>query len=75
MVGLGVGIDYALLLVSRAVELLRAGHDVRSAAARATATAGRSVVFAAATVLVSLVGLRLAGLSTYSTFGYATALR
>ena len=74
MVGLGVGIDYALLLVSRHVELLRTGYDVRAAAARATATAGRSVVFAAATVLVSLMGLRLAGLSTYSTFGYATAL-
>ena len=74
MVGLGVGIDYALLLVSRHVELLRAGHDVRAAAARATATAGRSVVFAAAIVLVSLLGLRLAGLSTYSSFGFATAL-
>ena len=74
MVGLGVGIDYALLLVSRHVEFLQDGYDVRPAAARATATAGRSVVFAAATVLVSLMGLRLAGLSTYSTFGYATAL-
>ena len=74
MVGLGVGIDYALLLVSRHVELLRHGHDVRAAAARATATAGRSVLFAAATVLVSLLGLRLAGLSTYATFGYATAI-
>ena len=74
MVGLGVGIDYALLLVSRHVELLQGGYDVRAAAARATATAGRSVVFAAATVLVSLMGLRLAGLSTYSSFGFATAL-
>jgi RND superfamily putative drug exporter len=74
MVGLGVGIDYALLLVSRHVELLRSGDTVRAAAAKATATAGRSVVFAAATVLVSLMGLRLAGLSTYSSFGFATAL-
>jgi RND superfamily putative drug exporter len=74
MVGLGVGIDYAMLLVSRHVELLRDGLDVRAAAARATATAGRSVVFAAATVLVSLMGLRLAGVSTYSSFGFATAL-
>jgi RND superfamily putative drug exporter len=74
MVGLGVGIDYALLLVSRHVELLRAGTAVREAAARTTATAGRSVVFAAATVLVSLMGLRLAGLQTYASFGFATAL-
>ena len=44
------------------------------AAGRAAATAGRSVVFASATVLVSLLGLRLAGLSTYSSFGFATAI-
>ncbi len=74
MVGLGVGIDYALLLVTRHVEYLRQGHDVPEAAGRAAATAGRSVVFASATVLVSLMGLRLAGLSTYSSFGFATAI-
>jgi len=74
MVGLGVGIDYALLLVSRHVEYLRQGHDVAEAAGRAMATSGRSVVFAATTVLVSLMGLRLAGVSTYSTFGFATAI-
>jgi putative drug exporter of the RND superfamily len=74
MVGLGVGIDYALLLVTRHVENLREGYDVRRSAARATATAGRSVVFASATVLVSLMGLRLAGLPTYSSFGFATAI-
>jgi RND superfamily putative drug exporter len=74
MVGLGVGIDYALLLVTRHVELLRLGHDKRDAAGRAMATAGRSVVFASATVLISLMGLRLGGLPVYSTFGYATAI-
>jgi RND superfamily putative drug exporter len=74
MVGLGVGIDYALLLVTRHVEHLRAGEDVVEAAGRAVATAGRSVVFAAATVLVSLMGLRLGGISTYDTFGLATAI-
>jgi RND superfamily putative drug exporter len=74
MVGLGVGIDYALLMVTRHVENLREGYDVRRSAARATATAGRSVVFASATVLVSLMGLRLAGLSVYSSFGFATAI-
>ena len=56
MVGLGVGIDYALLLVTRHVEYLRAGLTSVEAAGRAAATAGRSVVFAAATVLVSLHG-------------------
>ncbi|QNN52951.1 MMPL family transporter [Nocardioides mesophilus] len=74
MVGLGVGIDYALLLITRHVEFLGAGHPVRESAARATATAGRSVVFASATVLVSLLGLRLAGLPVYSSFGFATAI-
>ncbi|MDI6908557.1 MMPL family transporter [Nocardioides sp.] len=74
MVGLGVGIDYALLLVTRHVEFLGQGLDRREAAGRAMATAGRSVVFASATVLISLMGLRLGGLPVYSTFGYATAL-
>jgi RND superfamily putative drug exporter len=74
MVGLGVGIDYALLLVTRHVEHLRAGFDRRESAARAVATAGRSVVFASATVLVSLLGLRLSGLPVYASFGFATAI-
>jgi RND superfamily putative drug exporter len=74
MVGLGVGIDYALLLSTRFVELLRQGLEKTEAAGRATATAGRSVVFASGTVLVSLLGLKLAGLPTYDAFGYATAI-
>ena len=74
MVGIGVGIDYALLLVTRFVEFLRSGHDRHEAAGRSVATAGRSVVFAAATVLVSLLGLRLAGLPTYDSFGLTTAI-
>ncbi len=74
MVGLGVGIDYALLLVSRYVEHLGAGSDMPDAAGRAVATAGRSVVFAGTTVLVSLMGLRLAGLPTFDSFGFATAI-
>ncbi|MFC9328113.1 MMPL family transporter [Kitasatospora sp. NPDC057015] len=72
MVGLGVGIDYALLLVSRHVEGLRRGLTPQRAAAEATATAGSSVVVAGSTVLVSLFGLKLAGLATYASFGYAT---
>ena len=44
------------------------------AAGRAVATAGRSVVFAAATVLLSLMGLRLSGLQVYGSFGFATAI-
>jgi RND superfamily putative drug exporter len=72
MVGLGVGIDYALLLVSRHVEGLRSGLTPPEAAARANATAGASVVVAGLTVLVSLFGLRLSTLPMYASFGYAT---
>jgi len=74
MVGLGVGIDYALLIVTRYVENVRQGYAVADAAGRAVATAGRSVVFAATTVLVSLMGLRLSGLPTFESFGFATAI-
>ncbi|MET7423120.1 MMPL family transporter [Dactylosporangium sp. NPDC005555] len=72
MVGLGVGIDYALLLVARHVEGLRAGLTPREAAAAANATAGSSVIVAGLTVLVSLFGLKLATLPVYSSYGYAT---
>ncbi|GGM28128.1 MMPL family transporter [Dactylosporangium sucinum] len=72
MVGLGVGIDYALLLVARHVEGLRAGLSPREAAAAANATAGASVIVAGLTVLVSLFGLKLSTLPVYSSFGYAT---
>ncbi|MCX5043804.1 MMPL family transporter [Aldersonia sp. NBC_00410] len=78
MVGVGVGIDYALLLVTRFADALRpsggvGGPDVvRRAAGVATSTAGVSVIFAGTTVLISLFGLRIAGLAVYSSFGYAT---
>ena len=74
MVGLGVGIDYALLLLTRTRDHLADGLSVVDAAERTAVTAGRSVVLAGTTVLVSLLGLRLAGLATYSAFGIATAI-
>jgi putative drug exporter of the RND superfamily len=74
MVGLGVGIDYALLLVARHVEGLRAGLSPVRAAEQAARTAGSSVLIAGLTVVVSLLGLQLSTLQTYSTIGYATAI-
>ncbi|GAB7046548.1 MMPL family transporter [Catenuloplanes indicus] len=74
MVGLGVGIDYALLLVTRYAEDLHNGLPPRLAAITATATAGRSVLAAGATVLVSLSGLLVSGLPDFRSIGYATAL-
>ena len=57
MLGLGVGVDYALLAVSRFREELRAGDDVGRAVERTVATAGRAIAFSAAAVLIGLSGL------------------
>ncbi len=61
MIGLGVGIDYALLIVTRYREQLHAGNSVRDATRIAIDTAGRSVVFAGCTVVISLMSLMLVG--------------
>jgi putative drug exporter of the RND superfamily len=62
MIGLGVGIDYALLMVTRHREHLAAGMAVSEAAARSVATAGRAVVFAGGTVVIAILGLIVAGI-------------
>jgi RND superfamily putative drug exporter len=62
MIGLGVGIDYALLLVTRHREHLARGIGVEEAAARTVATAGRAVVFAGGTVVIAILGLIVAGI-------------
>jgi RND superfamily putative drug exporter len=63
MIGLGVGIDYALLIVTRYREQLHAGHTVREAIGIALDTAGRSVLFAGTTVVISLLGMLLMGVT------------
>ncbi len=73
MIGLGVGIDYALFIVTRYREALRAGFDPEGATVVALDTAGRSVVFAGATVVVSLLGLLLIGLDFIAGLGYAAS--
>ena len=60
MVGLGVGIDYALFVLTRFREYLAEGWDVVDAVGRSLATAGRSVVFAGGTVVVAILGLAVA---------------
>ncbi|MDQ3462514.1 MAG: MMPL family transporter, partial [Actinomycetota bacterium] len=62
MVGLGVGIDYALFLVVRHRENLGAGMAVPEAVGKAVATAGQAVVFAGGTVVVAILGLAVAGI-------------
>ncbi|PRZ09312.1 RND superfamily putative drug exporter [Isoptericola sp. CG 20/1183] len=73
MLGLAVGIDYALFIVSRHQEQLRDGIDVRESVARATATAGSAVIFAGLTVMIALVGLGVAGIPFLSVMGIAAA--
>jgi RND superfamily putative drug exporter len=73
MLGLAVGIDYALFILSRHRQNLDEGLDPREAAARATATAGSAVVFAGATVVIALVGLTVVGIPFLSVMGLAAA--
>ncbi|WP_066945351.1 MMPL family transporter [Streptomyces lushanensis] len=73
MLGLAVGIDYALFIVSRHRSQLSGGMPVRESVARATATAGSAVVFAGATVLIALAGLSVAGVPMLTSMGLASA--
>ena len=63
MIGIGVGIDYALLIVTRFRAALDRGLEPRAATAEAVATAGRSVLVAGTTVVISMMGLFLMGLT------------
>ena len=63
MIGLGVGIDYALFIVTRFRENARAGMDVREAMIAAMDTAGRAVLFAGLTVIIALLGMFALGIS------------
>jgi putative drug exporter of the RND superfamily len=63
MIGLGVGIDYALFLVTRFRENLHNGHDIGDSVMIALDTAGRAVAFAGTTVVISLLGLIVNGIS------------
>ncbi len=63
MIGIGVGIDYALFIVTRYREGLKAGLDPEQATVAALDTAGRAVVFAGFTVVISLLGMFVMGLA------------
>jgi len=69
--GLGLGIDYALLMVSRFREQLATGQDVREAVVRTTATAGRTVLFSATTVAVALTALLIFPQYFLNSFAFA----
>jgi RND superfamily putative drug exporter len=63
MIGLGVGIDYALFIVTRFREGLHADLDVEESVTESVDTSGRAVLFAGITVIISLLGLYLMGLA------------
>jgi RND superfamily putative drug exporter len=73
MLGLAVGIDYALFIMARHQDQVRADGSGESAS-RATGTAGSAVVFAGITVLIALIGLGFAGIPFLTTMGIAAAV-
>ncbi|MGW7201544.1 MMPL family transporter [Streptomyces chryseus] len=74
LVGLGVGIDYALFIVTRHRKGLRSGLSVTESATNAVATTGRAVVFAGATVCIALLGMLILRLSFLNGVAIAASL-
>lgn len=73
MIGLAVGIDYALFIVSRYRAELAEGRERDEAAGRAAGTAGSAVVFAGLTVVIALVGLAVVNIPMLTKMGFAAA--
>ena len=73
MIGLGVGIDYALFIVTRYQEHLAGGESVAESVAASLDTAGRAVLFAGVTVVVSLLGMLLMGITFVTGLAFAAA--
>jgi len=73
MIGLGVGIDYALFIVTRFRENLHEGHDIERATVVAMDTAGRAVLFAGTTVVISLLGMLVMNVSFITGLAVGTA--
>jgi RND superfamily putative drug exporter len=74
MIGLGVGIDYALLVITRFREGLHRGWSVEQAVVTAVDTAGRSVLFAGAIVVIAMLGLTVIGIPFIAALGVAAAI-
>jgi RND superfamily putative drug exporter len=74
MLGLGAGIDYALLIIGRYREQVAAGDSVRDASAKAAATSGSSVVAAGLIVMVAIAGLLVIGIPLIGKMGIGAAI-
>jgi putative drug exporter of the RND superfamily len=74
MIGLGIGIDYALFLVTRHRERLARGVAVEESVGHAVATAGQAVIFAGGTVVIAILGLAVAGVPFLTAAGIAVSV-
>ncbi|HEY3672572.1 MAG TPA: MMPL family transporter, partial [Acidimicrobiia bacterium] len=74
MIGLGVGIDYSLFIVTRYRESLATGLDIEAAVGRSVATAGSAVLFAGTTVVIAICGLVVSGIPYVARLGYMSGL-
>lgn len=74
MIGLGVGIDYALFILSRHRDNLDAGMDPVESIGVTNSTAGQAVVVAGGTVVVAILGLQLAGIPFVAALGYSASI-
>jgi putative drug exporter of the RND superfamily len=74
MIGLGVGIDYSLFIVTRQRENLAAGMEVEPAIGHAVATAGQAVLFAGTTVVIAICGLLISGIPYVAVLGFSAAI-
>jgi RND superfamily putative drug exporter len=74
MIGLGVGIDYSLFIVSRYRENRALGMDIEGAIGRSVATAGSAVLFAGSTVVIAICGLAVSGIPYVARLGYMAGL-
>lgn len=73
MIGLGVGIDYSLFVINRYKQAIDEGKDTRAAALESVGTAGKAVLFAAATVVIALMGLLVLGIDFFNGIAVAAA--
>ena len=74
MIGLGVGIDYALFVINRYRQALLVGHEPKKAAQEAVETAGRAVLFAGTTVIIAVLGLFVLGINFFNGLAVAAAV-
>ncbi|MEI6792298.1 MAG: MMPL family transporter [Actinomycetes bacterium] len=74
MIGLGVGIDYSLFVLSRHREQLSGGMEISESIGRSVATSGAAVLFAGTTVVIALCSLAIAGIPIVAQLGYLSAI-